>query len=68
MTSFNITENWVIVDGATSASVTLAGQVTLGTVDRRSFQATLYWSKDEVLDDSDVDSGKTRLYLLDALH
>ena len=54
----------MIVDGVTSASVTVAGHVTLGTVDRGSFQVTLYWSKDAVLDDYDVDSGKTRIYLL----
>ena len=64
LTSFDIAESRVIVDGVTSASVTLAGHVILGTVDRGSFRVTLYWSKDAVLDDSDVDSGKTRIYLL----
>ena len=57
--SFDIAESRVVVDGVTSATVTLTGNVTLGSVDCTSFQSRLYWSKDEVLDASDIDSGKT---------
>ena len=58
LTTFDIAESRVIVDGVTSAAVTLTGQVTLGTVESTSFQSILYWSKDQVLDNSDINSGK----------
>ncbi|CAH1772460.1 unnamed protein product [Owenia fusiformis] len=57
VTEFDIAEAQVVVDGATNVSITVTGSVDLDDQDPSLVNSVLYWSLDDQLDDSDLESG-----------
>ena len=60
--SFSVLESRIVADGANPSALTVTGTVDLSGQTAGSLTAVLYWSRDEVLDDADVNSGTTLGY------
>ena len=57
ISGFGVDESTVTVDGSTEISLTLTGTVSMGGLDHSTIPAKIYWSKDNIWDPQDLESG-----------
>ena len=62
LNSFSIDESSLVADGATLVDLNINYNITSDNVDIDVVASKIIWSKDDKLDESDVDSGKLSSY------